>query len=104
MGFAGIGACQASLGWKGWGEDWFVAHCLDKLRVQKREGFGLLADMYCMSEYEDGKTYREVFLEDGPTCKDGRPAYHAYKTVSNLTECLDQAAVEVEDLSVHQSQ
>jgi len=90
--FAGIEACKSSLEWQGWGEDWFVEHCMDFLGVQKREGFGLLADMYCTSDYDgSGKSYMQAYLENGPTCADGRAAYHAYKTVQNLTMCLDQA-------------
>jgi len=98
----GLAVCRSSLKWEQWGEDWFVAHCMDKLGVQKREGFGLLADMYCASDYADGNTYLEEFRKKGPTCTDGRPAYHAYKTVENLTKCLDQATATLEDLSVRQ--
>lgn len=91
--FGGIDECKAGLSWNDWGEDWFVEHCVNFLGLQKREGFGLLDDMYCESEYRGkGHTYLQEFLDNGPTCNDGRPAYHPYKTVSDMSRCLEQAA------------
>jgi hypothetical protein len=90
--FEGLGTCQSTLDWRQWGEDWFVSRCMDLLKVQKREGFGLLDDMYCSSPYGDtGHTYLQEIQTKGAVCDDGRPAYHAYKTVANLTRCLEQA-------------
>jgi len=91
--FGGISHCQASLNWREWGEDWFVEHCMNFLGVDKREGFGLLDDMYCKSEYDGkGHDYLQEYLDNGPTCIDGRPAYHPYKSTDDLTVCLEQAA------------
>eukprot|EP00428_Durinskia_dybowskii_P049761 CAMPEP_0170327188 /NCGR_PEP_ID=MMETSP0116_2-20130129/64478_1 /TAXON_ID=400756 /ORGANISM="Durinskia baltica, Strain CSIRO CS-38" /LENGTH=513 /DNA_ID=CAMNT_0010580259 /DNA_START=29 /DNA_END=1570 /DNA_ORIENTATION=+ len=91
--FEGIDQCEQTLSWKSWGEDWFAGHCLDQVGAQKREGFQFLNDMYCASPVnEQGQTYLEVYKQKGPTCTDGKVAFHPYKTVDELVECLEQAA------------
>lgn len=90
--FGGIGTCESSLPWRDWGEDWFVQHCLDMLGVEKREGFDLLDDMWCHTPVgTEGRTYWQLFQEQGPTCADGRPAFHPYKSTADMEACLSQA-------------
>lgn len=90
--FGSYTQCQASLQWKEWGEDWFVSNCLNFLGVQNREGFELLDDMWCGSEYSHtGRTYEEeTKAKGGPVCTDGKPAFHPYKTTEDLKTCLLQ--------------
>jgi hypothetical protein len=96
--FAGISTCQSGLAWQSWGEDWFVSHCLKFLKVPQHEGFGLLNDMYCGSPYSGtGNTYSQEVQSRGVLCTDGKPAYHAYKTVANVRRCLDQALGDFEN-------
>lgn len=91
--FSGFENCQATLNWRDWGEDWFMQHCLDHLGVQEREGFNLLNDGYCQSEYgHTGHDYNEEVKMHGTTCVDGKPAYHPYKTTVALRTCILQAA------------
>lgn len=83
--FSNIGSCMAALDWKSWGEDWFVANCMDFLGVQKQWAVDLLNDMYC------GRSYLEEFKKNGPTCKDGKASFHPYKTTADMQKCLAQA-------------
>jgi len=43
----GAGKCEEELDWKGWGEDYFMSHCMDHLGVGRVEDFGMLSDKRC---------------------------------------------------------
>jgi len=84
--------CLDSLDWQPWGEDWFMNQCLNKLGSQAWDGFDLLNDAYCLAMYGDhNRTYKEEVALNGPTCRDGKPAFHPYKTFEGMKTCLDQA-------------
>lgn len=82
---AGVGTCLGVLDWKSWGEDWFVQHCMDELGVQAQAGYDMLDDMWC------DPAYSHVVEAQGPTCNDGRAAFHPYKSVDSMRKCLDEA-------------
>lgn len=56
--------CRANLGWHTWGEDYFVSHCMDLLKVGRIYDFELLSDKHCMFR---------------PCWDKTRVAYHGYK-------------------------
>jgi len=43
----GAARCQDELDWKGWGEDYFMSHCMDHLGVGRIDDFGMLSDKRC---------------------------------------------------------
>lgn len=69
--------CRTGLGgWKTWGEDWFMGHCMDKLGVMKINDFSIYQDGVCVGVY----------------CGDlNAAAFHAKKDVGSWAACLDLA-------------
>uniref|UniRef100_A0A7S0B3C1 Apple domain-containing protein n=1 Tax=Pyrodinium bahamense TaxID=73915 RepID=A0A7S0B3C1_9DINO len=59
--------CRKSLPWHGWGEDFFMSHCMDMLGVGRLYDFELLSDKRCF--------YR-------PCSDTSRVVYHDYKDAS----------------------
>jgi len=59
--------CRKNLPWHGWGEDFFMSHCMDLLGVGRIYDFDLLADKRCV--------YR-------PCTDTSRVVYHDYKDAS----------------------
>jgi len=69
-------SCSKKLPWHGWGEDYFLQHCLDMLLVGHVDNFDLLADAGC---------------HPAPCTDASKVAYHPYKTVEKYENCLAQA-------------
>lgn len=84
--------CEKELDWQRWGEDWFVDQCMRMAGVGPWDGYDLLDDMWCNSMYGwTGHTYLDEYHQNGPTCNDGKPAFHPYKTPAEFMLCLNQA-------------
>lgn len=70
--------CVQKLHWQGWGEDYFVQHCLDMLGVSHIEIFNILGDANCAAA----------------ACSDAsQVALHPYKVVGDYLKCWHQAIV-----------
>lgn len=78
---AGRARCQSELKWQGWGEDYYVEHCLDLLGVGFYEGYDTLDDMNCH------------FPSNAPCNDAGMPAYHPFKAVGTYLACWQQAQI-----------
>jgi len=65
------------MGWHGWGEDFFLQKCLDRLKVESSEDLGLLKDKNCL-------------VEPSP-CTTGQVVFHPFKTPTTYFQCLSQA-------------
>jgi len=90
--FKGLKNCQLWTDWQKWGEDWFVGKCMNILGVQPQAGFETLNDMWCKVDWEgSGHTYEEEVKINGPSCGDGKSAFHPYKTTKDMKLCLQQA-------------
>jgi len=61
-----------------WGEDWFVDHCLQHLRVRRVDMFNLLSEEHCG---------QHPF-----PCKAASVAFHPFKDVSGYLRCSANAA------------
>jgi len=69
--------CGQQLPWKGWGEDYYMTHCLDFLGVGRVNDFTVVGDNVC----------------SGADCGDGdKGSYHPFKTVDAWKKCWDAAA------------
>lgn len=64
---SGSKRCRTSLPWHGWGEDFFMSHCMDMLGIGRLYDFELLSDKRCV--------YR-------PCWDKSRVAFHDYKDAS----------------------
>lgn len=74
--FQGAQRCANELGWQAWGEDLFIANCLDHLGVGSVVDFGISGDNVCT----------------GGQCGDGWHAnYHPYKDQGAWFACWNQA-------------
>jgi len=62
------------------GEDWFIGHCMDALEFKDLEDWELLDDQYCAG------------LSSRAPCKQGKAAYHPFKTVESYMKCLEDTA------------
>lgn len=90
--FEGLSNCKAWVDWQQWGEDWFVGKCMEMLGVGHEEGFETLDDMWCKTDWAGtGHTYEEQVQQFGPTCNDGKAAFHPYKVEKDMRKCLEQA-------------
>mmetsp|Transcript_98234 Transcript_98234/g.254036 ORF Transcript_98234/g.254036 Transcript_98234/m.254036 type:complete len:95 (+) Transcript_98234:3-287(+) len=68
--------CLGSLGWKMWGEDYFMGKCLDMLGVTRTNQFSIVSDGVCK----------------GVNCGDPNAAvFHPKKDSASWMACLDQA-------------
>mmetsp|Transcript_102313 Transcript_102313/g.294510 ORF Transcript_102313/g.294510 Transcript_102313/m.294510 type:complete len:724 (+) Transcript_102313:91-2262(+) len=68
--------CLNSMGWKAWGEDYFMGHCLDFLGVQRTNQFTMVSDGVCK----------------GVNCGDPNAAvFHPMKESNAWMSCLSQA-------------
>jgi len=62
--------------WKGWGEDYFMEKCLDKLGVAPLNDFSMVADARCTPA----------------PCSDGsKVAFHPFKDLDKYDECWEEA-------------
>jgi len=69
--------CQKKLPWHGWGEDYYMEHCLDMIGVRRISDFKLVGDWRCM----------------GAPCTDGwRAAFHPFKDWKSYWHCWCQSA------------
>lgn len=75
------GNCKNSLPWQGWGEDYYLQHCLDTWDVVHIDDFSILGDARC-------NTLRPVDCSD-PTAA----AFHPFKTLDDYADCLARAGV-----------
>jgi len=76
---AGQDSCRRTLPWQGWGEDFFMSHCMDMLRVGRVYDFGLLSDKRCFYS---------------PCSDTSKVVYHDYKDASPhgaWFQCYDQS-------------
>lgn len=90
--FDGLTKCQAWTDWQKWGEDWFVGKCMNILGVSTQDGFEMLNDMWCKTDWiGSGHTYEDEVKMNGPSCHDGKAAFHPYKNTKDMGECIDQA-------------
>lgn len=69
--------CRSELPWKGWGEDFFMQHCLDLLKVGHVDDMNALGDVNC---------------NFAPCTDIGRVVYHPFKTQQAFFECWNQSA------------
>jgi len=74
--FRGAERCKNDLQWQAWGEDLFMASCLDMLGVGSVFDGNIVGDNVCT----------------GSNCGDGAAAaYHPFKSKDTWTQCYDQA-------------
>jgi len=64
--------CKDELDWKGWGEDFFMQMCMEKLQVQKINGVEMLADNRCYA---------------APCSDPTKVTYHDFKSVDSWLSC-----------------
>jgi len=72
--------CRSELSWKGWGEDFFMQHCLDLINVDHIDDMEALGDVNCFF---------------APCTDRGRVAYHPFKTEEGYFNCWNQSSVVV---------
>jgi len=73
--------CQDELDWKGWGEDYFMSHCMDHLGVGRVDDFGMLSDKRCWRA--------------GPDCTDTwKVAFHDFKDEESWFDCWEKSVGE----------
>lgn len=90
--FDGLSNCQDWIDWEKWGEDWFVGKCMEIVGVRHEEGFETLNDMWCKTNWAGtGHSYEDEVKANGPTCNDGKAAFHPYKTTKEMRQCVEQA-------------
>lgn len=68
--------CQRDLDWKGWGEDYFMSHCLDHLGIDRVEDFDMLSDRRC--RWSDCTDPQKV-------------SFHDFKDEQSYFECWEQS-------------
>jgi len=68
----GTQRCQKDLPWHGWGEDYFMSHCMDMLGVGRLPDFTLVGDKRC---------------HFAPCTDHSRVAYHDFKNLSDWMKC-----------------
>jgi len=64
--------CRKNLPWKGWGEDFFMSHCMKHLKVEPLYDFSLIGDKRC---------------HYAPCSDTSKIVYHDYKNLSGWMEC-----------------
>jgi len=64
--------CRNNLKWHGWGEDFFMSHCLDYLHVEHINDFSLIGDKRC---------------HYAPCTDPSKVVYHDYKKLSDWMHC-----------------
>jgi ferredoxin len=70
--------CKNELGWQGWGEDKYLANCLQHIGVLAVSDFDLLHDQRCLGEAD---------------CTNQAPsAFHPFKDMASWAICWEQAA------------
>jgi hypothetical protein len=68
--------CLNELDWHGWGEDFFMSHCMDMLGVGRVEDYYMLADNRC----------------NGAPCTDtSKVSYHDFKDMGGWFWCWEQS-------------
>jgi len=67
--------CGQDLPWGGWGEDYYMTHCMDYVGVGRISDFSVVGDNVCT----------------GASCADGQASFHPYKTEVEWVKCWDQA-------------
>lgn len=73
---AGEHLCQTQFPWQIWGEDLYLGHCLQFLKVERIDNFGVLMDNSCR----------------GADCHNlGAAAYHYFKTIPEWQTCFSIA-------------
>lgn len=78
--FDGAEKCKSEMDWHGWGEDYYMHHCLVKL------GVGIVFDGDMLS---DKRCYASA-------CSDAsKVVFHDYKTIASWFECWGQAVSSV---------
>lgn len=91
--FSNLDVCTSGLDWEQWGEDWFVSACMDKLSINKREGFDLLLDRYCSptQNASDGRELQGAGGLHGGCASGIWAAVHPLKTPEELGSCIAEA-------------
>mmetsp|Transcript_13202 Transcript_13202/g.28887 ORF Transcript_13202/g.28887 Transcript_13202/m.28887 type:complete len:629 (+) Transcript_13202:65-1951(+) len=75
---SGSWKCGQQLPWGGWGEDYYMTHCMDFIGVGRIGDFGVLGDNMCT----------------GANCADGGIAsFHPFKDTDSWMQCWGQATV-----------
>jgi len=64
--------CRKNLPWKGWGEDFFMSHCMKHLHVKPLFDFTLIGDKRC---------------HYAPCSDTSKVVYHDYKNLSSWMKC-----------------
>lgn len=68
--------CATELDWPLWGEDYYLTHCMDHIKVARVNDFEFTADGSCT----------------GAKCSNGMSAaYHPFKDVKSWMDCLNEA-------------
>jgi len=78
---SGVLRCKSELAWQGWGEDYFLQHCLDLLGVPNFEDLGMLADRNCH------------LVGSCSTAGALVAAFHPFKSPDTYQECMLQAVL-----------
>jgi hypothetical protein len=74
--YTGEHRCKTELHWQPWGEDYFMGHCLDFLKVGTSDDYGVVSDAVCM----------------GVNCSDPwAAAFHPFKSTTKWMQCWKQA-------------
>jgi len=68
----GTQQCQKNLPWHGWGEDYFMSHCFDMLKVGRLNDFSLIGDKRC---------------HYAPCTDQSKVVYHDYKNLVDWKKC-----------------
>jgi hypothetical protein len=74
--FEGKAQCKKYLGWKAWGEDYFMGHCLDYLGVGTSDDYGVVSDALCLG---------------GDCSNPWAASFHPFKSTVKWMECWKQA-------------
>jgi len=70
-----VAECK-SLPWSGWGEDYYMQHCMDQLDVQMASDFDQVGDARCVA---------------APCTDWTKVAYHDFKELDDWMKCFNQA-------------
>lgn len=70
------GICKQQLQWHGWGEDYFMQYCLEKLNVTHLEDYGMIGDTLCSA---------------APCVDKTKIAYHPFKKVADWFKCWGES-------------
>mmetsp|Transcript_34230 Transcript_34230/g.66273 ORF Transcript_34230/g.66273 Transcript_34230/m.66273 type:complete len:358 (+) Transcript_34230:47-1120(+) len=68
--------CESQLSWGGWGEDYYMEHCMNLLGVDSVDDFKLLGQAGC---------------EFAPCTDSWRVAFHPFKTPESWWQCWDRS-------------